>query len=105
MTKLGFAFVAAVALTVMVAPSVFAANEFCVIQNRDGQLGVTNGTPAYGWSKIADSRCFGTLDGAVRDAGTGQSPPMISGGYTVFHQNPQAIPERPMERVYSEGLP
>jgi hypothetical protein len=105
MTKLGFAFVAIAALTVMVAPSVYAANEYCVIHNRLGQLGITDGTPAYGWSRVADNRCFGSLDAAQRDVGTGNSAPMISGGYTVFHSNPQAVPERRGQRVISEGSP
>jgi hypothetical protein len=105
MTKLGFALVAAVALTVMVAPSVFAANEYCVIRNALGQSGITDGVPTYGWFKVSDASCFASLDAAERDIGTGKSAPMISGGYTVFHSNPQATPRSQGLPVMSEGIP
>lgn len=105
MTKLVLALTAAVAVTVLVAPSAFAAVEYCVIQNRDGQMGITNADPTYGWTKVSDARCFGSLDAAQRDVGTGVSPPMISGGYTVFHQNPQAEAKFPNQSVFTEGLP
>jgi hypothetical protein len=105
MTKLGFALVAAVALTAMVAPSVFAANEYCVIRNAIGQTGITDGDPTYGWYKLSDASCFGSLDAAQRDVGTGKSPPMISGAYTVFHQNPQAAPRVEGGQVFAEGIP
>ncbi len=105
MTKLGIALVAAVALTAMVAPSVFAANQYCVIRNALGQSGVTNGEPTYGWFKVSDASCFNSLDAAERDVGTGKSAPMISGAYTVFHQNPQAAPRMQNEPVLAEGIP
>lgn len=105
MTKLGFALVAAVALTAMFAPSVFAANQYCVIRNSLGQSGVTDGEAAYGWYKVAAASCFNSLDAAERDVGTGKSAPMISGAYTVFHQNPQAIPRSQGEPVMAEGIP
>ena len=105
MIKLALALVAIVALAVTVAPSVYAANEYCVVRNAIGQVGVTNGTPVYGWSKVADDRCFSHVDAAIRDAGTGKSPNMISGAYTFYQPLPVAIPKGPGEPFLVEALP
>jgi hypothetical protein len=104
MNKLGFALVAIVALTALVGSSVYA-DTFCVIRNNLGQVGVTDGTPVYGWSKISNSDCYATADAAERDAGTGKSAPMISGAYTFFHPFPQAVPKGPAQPFMEEGLP
>ena len=88
MTKFAFALVAIVALTVTVAPSVYAANEYCIIRNAAGQTGITSGIPAYGWSKVSDQSCFASVDAAERYAGTGRD------SVTMFPQpNPVAIPK------------
>lgn len=53
----------------------------------------TSKRPAYGWTKVAEDRCFSHVDAAIRDAGTGKSPNMISGSYTFFQPTPVAIPK------------
>ncbi len=68
MASLGFALVAIMVLTVMVAPSIYA-HKYCVIRNSVGQIGVTDGILAYGWSRISAQDCFLTVDAAERDAG------------------------------------
>ncbi len=105
MTKLAFALVAIVALTVTVAPSVYAAHEYCVIRNALGQTGITDGIPAYGWSNVSDWSCFATADAAERNAGTGKSAPKISGSYAFFRPFPVAIPRGPGEPFLVERLP
>ncbi|MGO9571885.1 MAG: hypothetical protein ACLP5H_30545 [Desulfomonilaceae bacterium] len=92
MTKLGFALVAIVALTAMVAPSVYAANDYCVIRNAVGQSGITSGIPAYGWSKVSDQSCFATVDAAQRDVGTGNGPTLTM-GVSPYAPRPVAIPK------------
>jgi len=92
MTKLGFALVAIVALTAMVAPSVYAANEYCVIRNAVGQTAITSGIPAYGWSKVSDQSCFASVDGALRDAGSGSGPTVMMPA-SPYQPHPVAIPK------------
>jgi hypothetical protein len=92
MTKVGFALVAIVALTAMIAPSVYSANEYCVIRNAAGQTGITSGIPAYGWSKVSDQSCFASADAALRDTGSG-SGPTLSMNVSPYVPRPVAIPQ------------
>jgi|GEM_PF-5281617 len=104
MARLGFALVAIMVLTVMVAPSIYA-HKYCVIRNSVGQIGVTDGIPAYGWSRISAQDCFFTADAAERDAGVGKGA-NINNGYWFWHTSyPRAIPRGPGRPYMSEGLP
>ena len=102
MTKLGFALVAIVALMAMIAPSVYAANEYCVIRNAVGQTGITNGEPTYGWFKISDQSCFATADAALRDTGSG-SGPTLSMNVSPYAPRPVAVPKAD-EQFLVQGL-
>ncbi len=104
MTKLGLALVALIAVTAVVAPSVYAAR-YCVVRNMTGQVGVTNGIPSYGWYKIGANNCFSAVDQAERAAGTGKNTPDIAQLSPFFHPVPVANPKRPLETVFSEALP
>jgi hypothetical protein len=102
MTKLGFALVAIVALMAMVAPSVYSANEYCVIRNAAGQTGITSGIPAYGWFKVSDENCFASADAALRNTGSG-SGPTLSMNVSPYAPRPVAIPKAG-EQFLVEGL-
>jgi hypothetical protein len=91
MTKVGFALVAIVALAALVAPSAYAANDYCVIRNAVGQTAVTSGDPAYGWSKVSDQSCFASADAALRDAGAGAGPNIMMPG-SPYQPRAVAIP-------------
>jgi hypothetical protein len=111
MKTLGFALVALIALIVTVAPSVYAAREFCVVRNNTGQIGITDGNavmdsgaPIYGWYKD-NLLCASSADAAERMAGTGKNAPMISGQYTFFHPEPQVVPKNEPGPFFDEALP
>jgi len=98
MTRLGFALMAMVALTLMAVPTVFA--DYCVIRDSIGQMGVTNGTPELGWTEVSPASCFATLDGAQRDAGTG-----TGFNFHPYAGSPRALAKRSMEPFVNQSLP
>jgi hypothetical protein len=98
MTRLSFAIVAIVALTLMAVPSVFA--EYCVIRDSLGQMGITNGSAAYGWSEVSPASCFATIDQAQRDAGTG-----TGFNFRPYAGSPRAVAKSHSHSFMVEGLP
>lgn len=99
MSKLSFILMAILAVTVMAAPSVFAAN-YCVISNEVGQVGVTDGNPIFGWSVVSPASCFASADAAVRDSGVGRGPI-----FRAYGGSPLVAPATDRRSFMAETLP
>ena len=106
-----FVAVVAVVAALMVVPPTTYADNYYVIRNPEGDMGVTNGLPLYDW--FVQSGPYPSIDSAERATGVGTGGPnfleyynsRLGSGASYDFQYPQAIARRPGQIPIVKAMP